>query len=255
MNGGRADIAGWPQPPVPPVDPADALAVAGYGTPVLAAALAPAMPDDGDETAAAALVAEMDNIRLALQSRDPRALRRASGLLGRLLGRDVEAQAQAETLRAQLGVLLVRSDRHADALEAAVMRRADAAAHAEAGAAAIGRWVDAAALLLQDPVADGAGVADGWATDTPQARLRRRLDHLRGVAATRHMDAAQLRLLHAQGLELLERYRRIRDVLLPAWEQNALAERVAREPARLAASARSHDQIVAEVAAMQARLR
>lgn len=247
MNDGRAKAAAWPLPPSPPLDPADALAVAAYGAPVLEAASQVQSADD--ESAAAALVREMDSIRLALQARDPRTLRRASGLFGRLLGRDVEMQVQAEALRTQLGVLLVRSDRHAAALEVAVTHRAEAAAHAEAAATAIERWADAAAPLLQ-ALAD---VHD--AIDTPQARLQRRLAHLRGVAATRRMDAAQLHLLHAQGLELLERYRRIRDVLLPAWQQSALAERAAREPTRLAAAVASHDQIATEVAAMQARLR
>lgn len=244
--------AGWPQPPVPAVDVADPLAVAAYGGAVLEAATL-SLPAD-DEAAAAALVAEMDNIRLAMQAHDPRALRRASGLFGQLLGRDVEAQAQAEALRAQLGVLLVRSDHHAETLQAVVARRAETAVHLEAAVTAIERWVEAAMPLLGEPAA-GPPAATGWSVDTPQARLQRRLEHLRGVAAMRRMDAAQLHLLHAQGLELLERYRRIRDVLLPAWEQNALAERAAREPARLAASARSHEQIAAEVAAMQARLR
>ena len=88
-----------------------------------------------------------------------------------------------------------------------------------------------------------------------QLALQRRLQHLRGVARLRQIEADQLHLLHAQGLELSERYQRIRDVLLPVWRQQALAVRAAQMPARLQQAADSQACILDEVAAMQARLR
>ncbi|MNN96927.1 hypothetical protein D3C81_2159910 [compost metagenome] len=54
---------------------------------------------------------------------------------------------------------------------------------------------------------------------------------------------------------MLERYQRIRDVLLPLWRQQMLASKAAGMSARLATAADAQARILAEVEAMQARLR
>ena len=71
----------------------------------------------------------------------------------------------------------------------------------------------------------------------------------------RYTEARQLRLLHAQGVELIERYQRIRDVLLPLWRQQSLALRAADRQAQLEQAAQAQARILDEVTAMQARLR
>lgn len=239
----------WPSPPSPAVELDDALAVANYGAPVLAAIEQQAAVADSDR-AAARLVAEMDNIHQAMRAHDAGAIRRSVGLIGRLLGRDVEAQAQAERLAGQLNVCLLRADSVVAELQRVLpVRRQRAARMIEAGHA-VDSWAEAGEHLVRD-----ASAQAGDENAATLALLQRRLHHLRGVARLTALEASQLQLLHTQGVELLERYQRIRDVLLPLWRQQVLAGNAAGMSARLASAAEVQGRILAEVEAMQARLR
>lgn len=85
-------------------------------------------------------------------------------------------------------------------------------------------------------------------------RLERRLGQLATVQATWELGARQLHLLHDQHLELLARYQRIRDVLLPTWRQGVLASAAASGAAHNTAAADAQAAIESEVAAMAATL-
>lgn len=233
--------------PLPPEDVAAALAspmmIAGYGGELLQA-VERALAHPGRGEAAQRLVDEMGNIRQAMQASDAGATRRAAGLLGRLLGRDVEAQAQAEQLASQLDVCLLRADAAAHALQAQAATQLEQAGDADVAADMIGRWADA-----------GTGALLQGMDEALQMPLQRRLQHLLGIAALRRNDAAQLRLLQAQSVELIERYKRIRDVLLPVWRQQVAVAQAADMATHLQQAAESQARILDEVTAMQARLR
>ena len=231
-----------PLPPQPALQPDDALAVASYGAELLDA-IEQMLGTPQTGVAAARLVAEMDNIRQAMSAADGRQLRRSVGLLGRLLGRDVEAQARAEQLARQLDVCLLRADGCVQELLQELEQNLQQFARMQVAVEAIEDWA-AAGEAIPAPV------------DTlAQAALQRRLQHLRGLAQLRYTEAGQLRLLHAQGGELIERYQRIRDVLLPLWRQQSLALRAADRQAQLEQAAQAQARILDEVTAMQARLR
>src|SRR5690606_11319912 len=74
------------------------------------------LADALDHAPAAALVSRLDDLRRALQAGNPHAARRGTGLVGRLLGRDLQAEDEALQLRERLGVLLARADADADGL-------------------------------------------------------------------------------------------------------------------------------------------
>lgn len=243
-----------------PVDLDDALAVLRYGAEALDDELEVRMADALDHGDAAALVARLDELRRALQAGDPRRLRRGIGLLGRLTGRDVLAEADATALRARLGTLVASADRCAAALEARTLlqRRlqgdvAAAIATIEAVIARARAWLDAYpdAGLAAPSIAPAGAAAF---TQPPRERLLRRLDQLATVQAARDIGLRQLGLLHDQNLELLARYQRIRDVLLPAWRQQALAEAGASGRRHADAAARAYADIEAEVTTMAAKL-
>ena len=231
-----------PVPPQPALQADDALAVASYGAELLAA-IEQLLGTPQTGIAAARLVAEMDNIRQAMSAADGRQIRRSVGLLGRLLGRDIEAQARAEQLAGQLDVCLLRADGCVEALQQELSQHLLQVARVQMAVAAIDDWA-AAGEAIPPP-----------AELVAQAALQRRLQHLRGLARLRQAEAEQLRLLHAQGVELIERYQRIRDVLLPLWRQQSLAARAADKQAQLAQAAEAQARILDEVTAMQARLR
>lgn len=235
-------LVALPPPPDRSRQVDDPLEAAGFGHEVLAAAERLIGPPQ-QATAAQRLVDEMANIQLALQATDVAALRRSAGLIGRLLGRDVEAQERAEQLAEQLDICLLRADAELRGLQRDMVAQQRQAARVDVAVTAIEQWADAGEAM---PAPTREAV---------QLTLQRRLQHLRGVARLRQIEADQLHLLHAQGLELSERYQRIRDVLLPVWRQQALAVRAAQMPARLQQAADSQARILDEVAAMQARLR
>ncbi|MGY1408067.1 MULTISPECIES: hypothetical protein [unclassified Luteimonas] len=234
-----------------PVDLDDVLAVVGYGADALDVALESRLADALDHAPAAALVSRLDDLRRALQAGSPRAARHGTGLLGRLLGRDVQAEAEALQLRERLGVLLARADTDADDLRArSAVQQALMDEVARSIEAIDARTGQARAWLDAHP---DAGAVPGIVA-SPRERLLQRLAQLDTVRASWTTGVAQLALLRDQSLDLLARYQRIRDVLLPVWRQHALGEAAQAGGARAADAARAHATIEAEVAAMAGTL-
>jgi len=239
----------------PPVDLDDPLAVLRYGDDARDARLEARMPQALDHADAVALVARLEDLRGGLQAHGPRSARRGIGLIGRLLGHDVQAEAEAVGLRARMGTLVAAADRSAAALAARgeLQRRLhdeSTAAIANLGAA-IARardWLDA------NPGAGAAARQDPPGASAPRERLERRLQHLATVQAARELGLRQLALLQAQDLELLARWQRIRDVLLPAWRQHALGDAARAGSRRAGAAAAAHAALEAEVGAMAGTL-
>lgn len=224
------------------MDVGDMLAATRFGEPLLAA-LNPGS-DKGEASARAgmqALIAALEQLRLAIQAGQPATIRRRSGLFGRLLGRDVEIQLQAEQLAQQLGVLLIRTDALATTLAAQAATRSVEAP--QIAVDAIERWIAAGQTWL------GRG-GQAW-----NAALAQRLDHLRRLTALHRLDVERLTLLDAQVQDLLARYGRIRDVLLPAWRQQASVQATRDDADRHVAVRQAEHDIAAEVLALQSRLR
>ncbi|MEN5191499.1 hypothetical protein [Luteimonas sp. TWI414] len=190
----------------------------------------------------AQLVERLRAVHLAMRADAPRALRRSAGLLGRLFGRDVTLQAEASALAARLGILLRDADRAADVL----------AAHLDGQRACLDR-VEAALAALRGAAA-GAGPAVDEADEAAGLALDRRRQHLRDVAEAHALSARQLALLHAQGLSLLDRYRNIREVLVPVWRQRALGTGAIDGVVHTEAAAAIEAEIAAELAGMAATL-
>lgn len=236
-----------PLPPAPPpaAPPPSLATLAAYAQPLLQAIAQRAGGQDAaEEGGAAALIEALARIALALQSADPARLRRQTGWWGRLLGRDVERQLDADALQPRLGVLLVQADDSAGRLQAHAAQREATIAAGEQAALMLEQWIDAGAAQLSCLPAGDA-----------QAVFARRLDHLRRLAALQRNETAQWRLLQAQDDALLVRFRRITEVLLPAWKQAALTRQAQDQAARNQQAAQLQAQIAAEVASAQARLR
>lgn len=227
-----------PAPQLPAT--ADVAVLADYGAPLLQA-----LAERGHSLPAVAgegLVAALARIALALQAGDPARLRRQESWWGRLLGRDVDREAEARALQSQLGVLALQAREQAQQLQQHMHLRAAALAESEEAAVALDAWAALAAARLAQ--LDAAG----------HAALAPRLDHLHRLAALRRLEAGQWQLLQDQDNVLLQRFARIHDVLLPAWRQAALAGQAASGAALAGKAATLHAQIDDEVAAAQARL-
>ncbi|XFC39916.1 hypothetical protein ACEF39_002957 [Stenotrophomonas indicatrix] len=228
-----------PEPALPAY--ADVAALAAYGSPLLQllAEPTPLQADAGGE----GLVAALARIALALQASDPARLRRQESWWGRLLGRDVARQAQAQELQAQLGVLVLQAREQAQGLAQRVQQRAQTIIDNDAAAAALEAWATFGAAQL----ASLKGAA--------QTALAPRVGHLQRLATLRRIESGQWQLLQEQDEALLQRFIRIHDVLLPAWRQAALAGQAQAQAAQAAHATTLQAQIDDEVAAAQARLR
>lgn len=219
---------------------ADIAVLADYGAPLLQALAQRAAPLPS--VAGEGLVTALARIALALQAGNPAQIRRQEGWWGRLLGRDLDREAEGRALQSQLGVLSLQAREQAQHLQQHRQARALAIAERAEAATALDAWAELGASRLEQ--CDAAG----------QAALSPRLDHLRRLAALHRVEAAQWQLLQDQDRMLLQRFARIHDVLLPAWRQAALAEQTAAGAALAGKAATLHAQIDDEVAAAQARL-
>jgi len=231
-------VRSLPEPTLPAR--ADVATLAAYGSHLLQVLAEPAPLQAGAE--GEGLVAALARIALALQASDPARLRRQESWWGRLLGRDVERQAQAQGLQAQLGVLALQARELAQGLAQRVQQRARAIIDNDAAAAALEAWATFGAAQLA--MLEGAA----------QAALAPRVDHLQRLATLRRIESGQWRLLQEQDEALLQRFVRIHDVLLPAWRQAALARQALAQAAQAEQAATLQAQIDDEVAAAQARL-
>jgi len=231
-------VRSLPEPTLPAR--ADVATLAAYGSHLLQVLAEPAPLQAGAE--GEGLVAALARIALALQASDPARLRRQESWWGRLLGRDVERQAQAQGLQAQLGVLALQAREQAQGLAQRVQQRARAIIDNDAAAAALEAWATFGAAQLA--MLEGAA----------QAALAPRVDHLQRLATLRRIESGQWRLLQEQDEALLQRFVRIHDVLLPAWRQAALARQALAQAAQAEQAATLQAQIDDEVAAAQARL-
>lgn len=170
--------------------------------------------------------ATLRDLHAVLLSTDAGALRKSVGFVGRLLGRDIDLQAQSDARRDQLALLVLQARQRGDALER----------HNHALTALRDR-VTAIADALGALIAD----IDANKPDAPSSHERlRMLDASRAGCA---LTAAQLELLERNGRALAARYRH----MLPTVEGLLLQHRAALAGQRDAIGLRDAAALVASV--------
>jgi len=145
----------------------------------------------------AQLLAQLDAILAAIDSSIPERQRRRSGFFGRLLARDLVAQAQPDDVDTRVRLHLVTAHDLAE-------RLGERAASLDG----LGPWLREQAQTLR------MSVDDASRPDDPQRRA--------GIAATWDTAAAHVELVRAHATQLLRRHAQVRDVLVPAWRQQKL---------------------------------
>ena len=133
--------------------------------------------------------ATLRDLHAVLLSTDARALRSSVGFIGRLLGRDIDLQAQSDALREQLALLVLQARQRGEALER----------HNNALAALRGRMAAIAETL-------GTLIAGADASDPSAAASHERLRMLDATRTGCALTAAQLDLLERNGRALAARY-------------------------------------------------
>lgn len=185
----------------------------------------------------AALLTELHRVVAAIESMDPARRRRRAGFFGRLLGRDLVAQAQPDPVETRVRLHLSSARTVADDLLAQSDELAPLAARLRELAQRLRDCI--APPLSPDTIAD-------------EGLARRRL-HLAAVATTWENAAMHVDQVGAHVRHLLERHEQVRDLLVPAWrQQTSLSASASRHDDE--ATARLHDALHAQLAAMHRAL-
>jgi hypothetical protein len=165
-----------------------------------------------ERRSSSALLEELAGIVQALEVAQVQTVARRSGIVGRLLGRDMPAQARARQAHEHIRIRLQLAERRAqevivhlreldDAIDHVVRQRMRLAQAAERGRDARG------AFALESGVLPDA--------------MERRLGHLAMLVSSWDVAVAHMRLVRQYDELLLARYAHVRDVVVPQWRRDA----------------------------------
>ena len=124
----------------------------------------------------------LDALQTAVIANDPKAISRKVGFLGRLLGRDITLQAQADALRGQLIPLVHHARKSAEIGMAFAQRLDDALQRLEAGAGSLQANVELLGEQRELPST----------TPTLQAAIDSRIAHLQRIASMVQIGRVQM---------------------------------------------------------------
>jgi hypothetical protein len=158
------------------------------------------------------LLEQLDAAVAALDSSDPIRARRRVGWFGRLMGRDIVAQAQVDPVEQRVRVALSSAQSLADELSAQLVKL-------QAAADGLQRQLGLLDATVSDTRASGP-------TDDVSAR---RLVHLDLIAASWTATLAHVAMVRGHARRLMERHEQVRDVLVPLWRQHAAANAAGRQ--------------------------
>lgn len=162
----------------------------------------------------AALLAELEDIVVAIDNLDPVRRRRRAGFWGRLLGRDLVAQAQPDPVATRIRLGLAAAQAHVDDLEQRMRAL-------EPLASAIREQI---AQLDTRVAHERATLNDATGDETRIAAQFRRLDHLAAIATSWRASVAQIALVRAHAEQLLARHAQVRDLLVSLWQVQTSAQ-------------------------------
>ncbi|MDY6949105.1 MAG: hypothetical protein SXG53_25705 [Pseudomonadota bacterium] len=161
------------------------------------------------------LLGELEAVVQALDGADAARSRKRAGILGRLVGRDLLAQADPDPAERRVRVHLVRADGHATALREHLRLMEDAWKSLQAQCVRLDYAIGRAQRELVEQ--EGRLPHDARSTDT----ARRRIDHQCAIATFWGQTCTQLGVAVAHGRLLLDRHVQVRDLLVPLWLQNS----------------------------------
>jgi hypothetical protein len=168
-----------------------------------------------DTMPTALVIGELDAILQALEGTDPVRSRKRVGVVGRLLGRDLVAQADPDPIDSRVRLHLARANGHARDLQAHVQHLEVAWKSLYQHHASLDAAIRRAEAILSEY--QEAAAAAGQAEDA----AHRRLGYVRAVADSWRNTCAQLDNAVRYGCLVLDRHVQVRDVLVPLWRQQA----------------------------------
>lgn len=214
-------------------------AVRQIGADILAAVDLAAINARLAELPSGILLAELENVLVAIDSGDPVRRRQRAGVFGRLIGRDLVAEAQADSVESRVRLHVLAAQAHADTL-------IDGRAELRTLSTSLQQQIERLSDLLARERASAPATAEH------EAARQRRLQHLDAILASWRMSVSQIGMVCDHAAALLDRHAQLRDVLVPLWRQRASAEAVAAQldRERAAAIADVRDALRAQLASL-----
>lgn len=166
-----------------------------------------------ERRASAALLEELAGIAQAPETADPHGSGRRGGIVGRLLGRDLAAQARAREAHDHIRIRLQLADRRAADVRAHIAELDEAIAHVLRQRVRLAEITDRGRAALE---------AFALSASRPDA-MERRLEHLAVLVSSWDVAIAHMRLVRQYGDLLLARYAHVRDAVVPQWRRQAEA--------------------------------
>lgn len=196
------------------------------------------------------LADSMAEILRALQGADPRRIAKKSGFFARFTGADLHAIAAVTSSQEMLESKVEQADPVATQLEEFLSNVDGVLNVMQLGTKGLIEQLEAGRTFLREN--PSAGVPQGpQQFDNPRERFSRRLANMATLVASHEMTWHQLRLARAQAVDMLDRYREVREVLLPVWRQHqlALANQKLLDPASSVKAIQAHEAMQTAVAA------
>ncbi|WP_133477646.1 hypothetical protein [Cognatilysobacter segetis] len=161
-----------------------------------------------------ALLEELAGIVQALEVAQARNAARRAGIVGRLLGRDMPAQARARQAHEHIRIRLQLAERRARDVAEHLRELDEAIAH-----------VMRQRMRLSDIAERGREALGAFALEggLPADAMARRLGHLAMLVSSWDVAVAHMRLVRQYGDLLLARYAHVRDVVVPQWRRECEA--------------------------------
>lgn len=196
-----------------------AAAVRHLGTEILARVDQDVVAARLSQLPSAALLAELEAIVEAVDSLDPARHRRRMGLWGRLTGRDLIAQAQADSIGNRIRLRLSTAQALASELVARTAELDRLSQHVQQQSDALHD------LIARERASGAAPTVDAcMPANEHDAALHRRLSHLEVILASWQASVAQISMVRSHVAHLLDRYVQVRDLLVSLWRQRASSE-------------------------------
>lgn len=180
-----------------------------------------------------------------LTDADPRKLAAKPGFLKRFTGQAVESTVRYQLARAELETLIDQAEGAAQGVRDAHVQIRQLSASHEEEMAAIRAYIQAGREYLDEHPEAGVPTRDALAFDNPRERFARRLANLSALLASHEMSVTQMRLMQAQAIDLLDRFKETVRILVPVWRQHALAMTSSRHlnPDMVQAAVKAHEAL------------
>lgn len=181
-----------------------------------------------------------------LAEADPREIAKKATWLDRIMGHEVERVVRYQVARASLDSLLSHANEVAERVRQLLVAIDEMIRNHAHESEMLRLSIQAGQDFLNEN--PDAGIAQPGAVefDRPRERFARKLTNLATLLSSHDMSVMQMKLTHAQALDMLDRFDETATMLVPVWRQHTLALITTKHmsPAMVAEATKAHQNLM-----------